>query len=98
MSKQHCSFWLTPQGLAALGLIGAVSYFLFMEHREHLFQYLPFLILLLCPLMHVFMHRGLGHGRHQNNDEPQSKKDFQKGYEEGLKATQEQKKLQKKEL
>ena len=49
MAQQSQSFWFTPKGLAALGLIGAVSYFLLMEHREHLFQFLPFLILLLCP-------------------------------------------------
>lgn len=36
-------------------------------------SYLPFLILLLCPLMHVFMHRGHGDGGH--GDDPDHKKD-----------------------
>ena len=31
-----------------------------------LLQYLPFLILLLCPLMHVFMHGGHG-SRHKHD-------------------------------
>ncbi len=66
MSKQSQSFWLTQKGLAALGLIAAASYFLFVEHREHVFEFLPYLILLLCPLMHVFMHGG--HGRHGEKD------------------------------
>lgn len=61
---QKQPFWFSSNGLGALTLIGAVCYFLFMEHREHLFQFLPFLILLLCPLMHIFMHGGHGHGRH----------------------------------
>jgi hypothetical protein len=29
---------------------------------------LPYLILLACPLMHLFMHRG--HGGHQHGHEP----------------------------
>ncbi|MGV8843856.1 MAG: DUF2933 domain-containing protein [Pseudomonas sp.] len=62
MSNGHGSFWWSPKGLAALGLIGAASYFLLMEHRQHVFVFLPFLIILLCPLMHIFMHGG--HGGH----------------------------------
>ena len=33
MATQKSSFWLTPKGLAALGLIAAASYFLLIEHR-----------------------------------------------------------------
>ncbi|MDK9714759.1 MAG: DUF2933 domain-containing protein [Sulfuritalea sp.] len=35
------------------------------EHRMHLsglIGWLPYLILLACPLMHLFMHGGHGHG------------------------------------
>lgn len=42
-----------------------LSFLLITEHREHLSQfvyYLPFLLLLACPLMHLFMHGG--HGGH----------------------------------
>lgn len=45
-----------------MALIGAVLYFLLTEHRAHFIYALPFLILLLCPVMHIFMHRG--HGNH----------------------------------
>ena len=58
MNDSKRSFWLTPNGLAAIGLIGAVWYFLLTEHRAHFISGLPFLILLLCPVMHIFMHRG----------------------------------------
>jgi|JTFP01.1.fsa_nt_gb hypothetical protein len=34
---------------------------LIAEHRLHVLGYLPWLILLACPLMHVFMHHGHGH-------------------------------------
>ncbi|WP_375753445.1 DUF2933 domain-containing protein [Vibrio sp. HN007] len=60
--KQRTPFWLTPTGWAAVALIIFVSYFLVMEHSEHLFPFLPYLILLLCPLIHFFMHNN--HGRH----------------------------------
>ncbi|EGM70167.1 DUF2933 domain-containing protein [Shewanella sp. HN-41] len=72
MAKQRRSFWFTPQGWAAIGMIAAVSYFLFMEHRQHLFEFLPLLILLACPLMHVFMHHG---HRHHNDDPHRADKD-----------------------
>ncbi|WP_333972210.1 DUF2933 domain-containing protein [Alteromonas mediterranea] len=66
MNKNKPKFWRTPSGLAAMGLIGAASYFLFVEHGEHVFPYVPYLIPLLCPLMHVFMHghHGKGHEEH----------------------------------
>ena len=51
--------------LVLIGFIAILLYFLIAEHRAHLegiLNYLPVLLLLLCPLMHVFMHRG--HGRH----------------------------------
>ncbi len=44
-------------------IIGA--FFLVTEHRAHLVRglpYLPFLLLLACPLTHFFMHRKHGHG------------------------------------
>jgi hypothetical protein len=50
-------------GLA--GAIAVIAYFLISEHRAHFIQYLPFLLLLACPLLHLFMHGGHGgHGDH----------------------------------
>ena len=50
------------------------GYFLVMEHRAHLsgiLYYLPILLLLACPLMHLFMHHGHGgpgkHPSHKDN-------------------------------
>jgi hypothetical protein len=47
---------------AFVAFIAAGGYFLWTEHQAHLLGALPYLILLLCPLMHIFMHRG--HGGH----------------------------------
>ena len=41
------------------------AFFLLTEHRAHLFGVLPYLLLLACPLMHLFHHGGHGgHGGH----------------------------------
>lgn len=42
--------------------LGFIAYFLITEHWAHVVPYLPWLILLACPLLHVFMHGGHGHG------------------------------------
>ena len=51
-----------------VGFIAIGAYFLITEHRAHLsglLYYLPFVLLLACPLMHLFMHGG--HGGHGND-------------------------------
>ncbi|WP_396586529.1 DUF2933 domain-containing protein [Bermanella sp. R86510] len=83
MATRKTSFWKTPKGLAALGLIAAASYFLLIEHRQHVWQYLPFLILLACPLMHLFMHGGHGgHGGHDDHGDEFDKDAYQRDLEE----------------
>ena len=49
--------------------IAIAAYFLITEHRAHLsglLYYWPFLLLLACPLLHMFMHGG--HGSHGDRD------------------------------
>lgn len=48
--------------LALAGFIAIAAFYLITEHRAHLFGVLPYLLILLCPLLHFFMHGG--HGRH----------------------------------
>lgn len=56
------------------GFVLIAAFFLISEHRAHVFQYLPFLLLLGCALMHLFHGHGGhgGHGRHagKKSDEP----------------------------
>lgn len=47
--------------IAWIVLAGIAAFYLWAEHRAHLLGVLPFLLLLGCPLMHLFMH-GHGHG------------------------------------
>lgn len=62
------SFWTSRYALGLL-VIGAVAaYFLLTEHRAHFFGALPYLLLLACPVMHLFMHHGHGgHGGHAHH-------------------------------
>ena len=55
-------FWGSRYAIGLLVMGAVAAYFLLTEHRAHFFAALPFLLLLACPLMHVFMHRG--HGKH----------------------------------
>jgi hypothetical protein len=50
-----------------IGLAGAVGW-LFFRHNAHVVQLLPFLILLACPLLHLFGHGG--HGGHGGDGRP----------------------------
>ena len=47
---------------AFAGFVAIAGFFLFTEHRAHLFGALPFLFLLACPFLHMFGHGG--HGGH----------------------------------
>jgi hypothetical protein len=49
-------FWI----FAAVG-----AYYLITEHRAHLLDYLPYVLLIACPLMHLF-HR---HGGHRHDEQ-----------------------------
>ena len=68
--SQHYSepkpFWRSRYAVGLLVMGAIATYFLLSEHRAHFFGALPFLLLLACPLMHVFMHGG--HGGHGGGD------------------------------
>ena len=58
----------SPSGLVLIGFLAIAGVYLWMEHRAHLLGALVFLPLLLCPLMHLFMHHGRGdHSDHDNS-------------------------------
>lgn len=47
-----------------IGFLAIAAFFLWTEHRAHLLGFLPYLLILACPLMHLFHHGG--HGHHGN--------------------------------
>ena len=51
----------TAKGMAILALAIVIGGYLVIWHQQHVFAVLPFLVILACPLMHLFMHGVHGH-------------------------------------
>ncbi|MDP1702723.1 MAG: DUF2933 domain-containing protein [Aestuariivirga sp.] len=51
--------------IVLIAFLAIAGFYLIAEHRAHFFGILPFLLLLACPLLHMFMHGG--HGGHGNS-------------------------------
>ena len=52
-----------PVAMAAISAVLIALFFVLREHWGHVVGYLPYGILLLCPLMHLFHH-----GSHRHHD------------------------------
>ena len=61
------SWFRSPTTLALVGFLAIAAFFLLTEHTAHVFGALPFLLILTCPLMHLFMRGGHG-GHHQGGE------------------------------
>lgn len=70
MSGLGNRIWDHRAAIAAAVFVGAAGYLLWSEHRAHVLGIIPYLLLLACPLMHVFMHGGHGGHGHQHGGDP----------------------------
>jgi len=76
MQSQHSSpaggaFLRSRAGIALIAFLAIATFYLVTEHTAHFFGGLPFALLLLCPLLHLFMHGGHGgHGGQDDQREP----------------------------
>ncbi len=52
------SWWRTRTGITAIGFALVGAFYVLREHWGHALGALPYLLILACPLMHLFMHRG----------------------------------------
>jgi hypothetical protein len=66
--RTHAPWWRSRSALVLAGFLAVAGYFLVTEHTAHVMSALPWLLLLACPLMHLFMHHG--HGGHQHGQGP----------------------------
>jgi hypothetical protein len=61
---------MTKNGWVFVGFALIGGYLLWTEHRAHVVQFLPFALLLACPLLHMFHgHGGHGGGKHDEHKE-----------------------------
>ena len=56
----HGQWFRSKTSWALIGFSAVAAFFLLTEHRAHLLGLLPYIIVLACPLMHLFHHRGHG--------------------------------------
>lgn len=70
-----CPWWKSQKGIAILIALAALGVYLIVWHQQHVLGALPFLFILLCPLMHLFMHSGHGHRDNSREEDGQNKDD-----------------------
>ena len=64
-SGEKRGFFASRANIVLVGFLVLGGFYLIAEHRAHLWlalPWLPWLLLLACPLLHIFMHGG--HGGH----------------------------------
>lgn len=52
--------------IVLIGFLAVAAFFLWEEHKAHLLGVLPYALLLLCPLLHLFHG---SHGRHRGTED-----------------------------
>lgn len=74
MEPRFPESWRPAKGpllVACVMLAIIAAFFLLREHWGHIAGRWPYLLLLACPLMHLFMHGGHGHaGHHDSSSTP----------------------------
>lgn len=63
------TFFRSRTSVVLVAFLAIAAFFLLTEHTAHVFGVLPYALLLLCPLLHVFMHHG--HDGQSSHDEEQ---------------------------
>ena len=70
-SSEKAGLLTSRSGLVLLGFLVIAGALLLSEHRAHVLGASVWLLLLACPLLHMFMHGG--HGGHGSSDEKDSR-------------------------
>jgi len=62
MNEQSPPWWRSSTKLPFAVFLAIGAYFLWTEHQAHIIEFLPWVLVLGCVGMHLFMHGGHGHG------------------------------------
>ena len=73
-TQEKSSFWKSRTGISLCAFVAIAAVLLVLEHRAHALQWLPFALLLACPLLHLFHGHG-GHGGHGGGAQDKSDTD-----------------------
>lgn len=77
MTVQHEIHYQSRARWVLYGFLAIAGFFMFTEHRAHVLGISPYLLLLACLLMHLFMHHDHGsqeqHMHNQGSSEGESK-------------------------
>ena len=66
-NHQHHDSWLRSRtGVVTVCVLAILGFLVYTGHSAHLLGVLPYLLILACPLMHIFMHGG--HHHHSGNE------------------------------
>ncbi len=69
MNDRSSPWWRSRTKLPFALFLVIGAYFLWSEHQAHIIELLPWVLVLACVGMHLFMHRGHGHrGGHAQRD------------------------------
>jgi len=71
-TNEKRGWWRTRSGFVLIGFLAIAGFFLVTEHQAHVLGALPFILLALCPLMHLFHGHG-GHGGGHRHGDPEDK-------------------------
>jgi Protein of unknown function (DUF2933) len=75
--EKYESWWFSRTFFVTIGVLLILAFLIYTGHSAHLLGALPYLLLLACPLMHIFMHGGYHHhgsGPNDNGNETQAYK------------------------
>ena len=69
--------WLFSRaGIATIIAVSVLGFLVYEGHGAHILGYAPFLLILACPLLHIFMHGGHGgHGAHRHGNDDRDEGD-----------------------
>ena len=69
-------FFRSRANVVLIVFAAIAGFFLFTEHRAHAIEWLPFLLLAACPLLHLFHGHGGhgGHGEHRDRTTDEDRK------------------------
>jgi hypothetical protein len=66
-SREHENWFFSRTAIATVVALAVIGFLIYTGHSAHLLGFLPYLLILSCPLMHIFMHGG--HHGHRHNSE-----------------------------